>query len=97
MNDEGGVNSFFGIWPGDETDEELLAMCREVRREGPRWISVRESLPNPYTIVVGLYRALGEWVEVTAAWHKDRWQPDLPVEYWMPLPELPPFREPPAN
>jgi hypothetical protein len=26
-----GVPGFFGKWPGDETDEELLAMLREVR------------------------------------------------------------------
>lgn len=26
-----GVAAFFGIWPGDETDEELLALLREVR------------------------------------------------------------------
>lgn len=26
-----GVAAFFGIWPGDETDEELLAMLRELR------------------------------------------------------------------
>lgn len=26
-----GVAAFFGIWPGDETDEELLALLKEVR------------------------------------------------------------------
>lgn len=26
-----GVNAFFGIWPGDETDEELLAAVRAIR------------------------------------------------------------------
>jgi len=28
---KGGVAAFFGKWPGDESDEELLAMLREVR------------------------------------------------------------------
>lgn len=28
---ERGVGAFFGTWPGDETDEELLAMLRELR------------------------------------------------------------------
>lgn len=26
-----GVNAFFGIWPGDETDEELLAALKAIR------------------------------------------------------------------
>jgi len=26
-----GVSAFFGIWPGDETDEELLAAVRAIR------------------------------------------------------------------
>ena len=26
-----GVNAIFGIWPGDETDEELLAALKEIR------------------------------------------------------------------
>lgn len=26
-----GLAGFFGIWPGDETDEELLAMVEELR------------------------------------------------------------------
>lgn len=30
---EGGVRAFFGIWPGDETDEELLDMVRRVREQ----------------------------------------------------------------
>lgn len=59
----------------------------------PRWISATHLLPEPYTVVVGLIKALGEWVEITTAWHKDRWLDDLEVEYWMPLPELPPFRD----
>ena len=25
------IDSFFGTWPGDESDEELLAMLRELR------------------------------------------------------------------
>ena len=29
---ESGVGAFFGTWPGDETDEELQAMLREVRK-----------------------------------------------------------------
>ena len=28
---KGGIDAFFGIWPGDETDEELLASLRELR------------------------------------------------------------------
>ena len=27
-----GVAAFFGTWPGDETDEELLAMLKEIRK-----------------------------------------------------------------
>jgi hypothetical protein len=27
-----GVTAFFGTWPGDETDEELLAALGELRR-----------------------------------------------------------------
>ncbi len=27
-----GVNAFFGTWPGDETDEELLAALKAIRR-----------------------------------------------------------------
>lgn len=35
MSDEKkeGVAAFFGTWPGDETDEEMLAMLKDVRRE----------------------------------------------------------------
>lgn len=29
-SETGGVSSFFGTWPGDETDEELLAALRAI-------------------------------------------------------------------
>jgi hypothetical protein len=28
---KGGVAAFFGTWPGDETDEQLLASLKEIR------------------------------------------------------------------
>jgi hypothetical protein len=32
QNSKAGVGAFFGTWPGDETDEELLAALAEIRR-----------------------------------------------------------------
>jgi hypothetical protein len=32
QNTKAGVGAFFGTWPGDETDEELLAALAEIRR-----------------------------------------------------------------
>lgn len=31
QNSKNGVSAFFGTWPGDETDEELLAALGELR------------------------------------------------------------------
>jgi hypothetical protein len=98
MNDDGGLKAFVGTWPGDETDEELLAMCREVRRQGPRWISLDERKPDggmpvllwfasPRTRIlkyadVGCIGIDGNWV-IDGRPSFDR------PSHWMPLPEPP--------
>ncbi|NBW21742.1 MAG: DUF551 domain-containing protein [Caulobacteraceae bacterium] len=97
MNDDGGVKAFFGKWPGDETDEELLTMLREVRREGPRWIPVGELLPEPFIPVLVWFASPAtrkcKYAEVTHRGLGGDWQHlhkfDKPT-HWMPLPEPPP-------
>jgi hypothetical protein len=57
------------------------------------WIPVTERLPEEHTIVVGLMRAVGEWVEVLCGRKGNHWWPEHQYEYWTPLPQIPQSRK----
>lgn len=73
---------------------EALALIKHLEAQQPKWISVKERLPDPFISVLVHMTDMEDFPTVREGYRVDDWRFFIPllcehhrVDYWMPLPE----------
>ena len=88
-----------------DVSKEALSLIAQLEEATPRWISVKDRMPNPYQHVIVHVRHTEKWRENAApseqwnvveedCWLGDGWEVNADddiheITHWMPLPEPP--------
>jgi hypothetical protein len=78
----------------DQIDNDALALIEHLEAQQPKWVSVKERLPEePGEVLITLYgRAATAWYYRDGKFETRSsrvWDAGLSVTHWMPLPEPP--------